>query len=208
MAAESTTPNTSISVLHRQALESTRTFIAGIDTGQWANPTPCAEWNIRSLVNHIVVGNLWAAELATGHTIADVGDRLDGDLLGASPLDAYNQSAAAAASAFETPGALEAPCAVSYGPVPGSVYAGHRFIDVLIHGWDIAVATGHSPTLARHLIEACWDVINPQLADLRASGMFGSHADTPASADPQTRLLHTLGRTVPPHPLRHEGSIP
>jgi len=202
MAAESTTPNTSISVLHRQALESTRAFVAGIGAGQWADPTPCAEWDVRSLVNHIVVGNLWAAELATGHTISDVGDRLDGDVLGDSPLDAYDDSAEAAGFAFEAPGALEASCAVSYGPVPGSVYAGHRLIDVLIHGWDVAVATGHSPTLAPHLVEACWDVISPQLADLRASGMFGSDTDRPASTDPQTRLLETLGRTVPASPTQ------
>jgi uncharacterized protein (TIGR03086 family) len=202
MAGESASPHTSIPVLHRQALRSTRAFVAGIDAGKWANPTPCAEWDVRSLVNHIVVGNLWAAQLATGHTIDDVGDRLDGDLLGDSPLDAYDRSADAAGSAFEAQGALEAPCAVSYGPVPGSVYAGHRFLDVLIHGWDIAVATGQSPALPRHLVDACWDVVDPQLADLRASGMFGSHADPSASTDPQTRLLETLGRTVaaaPPH---------
>ncbi len=196
MAARSSSQNTSISVLHRQALGSTRAFVAGIGAGQWANPTPCADWDVRALVNHIVVGNLWAAELATGHTINDVGDRLDGDALGGSPLDAYERSAEVAASAFEAPGALEAPCAVSYGPVPGSVYAGHRFIDVLIHGWDIAIATGQPPTLAAHLVAACWDVINPQLADLQASGMFGSHTDPPASTNPQTRLLETLGRTI------------
>ncbi len=196
MAGESTTPNTSIVVLHRQALESTRAIVAGIRANQWANSTPCAEWNVRSLTNHVVVGNLWAAELATGHTISDVGDRLDGDHLGDAPLDAYDQSAQVATAAFETPGVLEASCAVSYGPVPGSVYAGHRFIDVLIHGWDIAVATDQSLTLAPHLVEACWDVINPQLAGLLASGMFGSATEAPTSTDPQTRLLETLGRTV------------
>lgn len=207
MAAESTTPNTSISVLHRQALESTRAFVAGIGASQWADPTPCAKWDVRSLLNHIVVGNLWGVELATDHTISDVGDRLDGDLLGDPPLDAYDHSAEAVGFAFEAQGALEAPCAVSYGPVPGSVYAGYRFIDVLIHGWDIAVSTGQPPTLAPHLVEACWDVINPQLADLQASGMFGSHTDPPASTDSQTRLLETLGRSVP-RPSRMTRSIP
>ena len=202
MAGESTTPNTSIVVLHRQALESTRTFVAGIGASQWANSTPCAEWDVRSLTNHIVVGDLWAAELATGHTISDVGDRLDGDHLGDDPLDAYDQSAQVAQAAFEAPDALEAPCAVSYGPVPGSVYAGHRFIDVLIHGWDIAVATGQSSTLAPHLVEACWDVINPQLDGLLASGMFGSDSKAPTSTDRQTRLLETLGRTVSTAPPR------
>ena len=101
----------------------------------------------------------------------------------------------AAARAFDAPGALDAPCAVSYGPVPGSVYAGHRLIDVAIHGWDLAVATG--PTLAAHarLVDACRQVLEPQLDLLRASGMFGSEQPIPADADATTRLLLTLGRT-------------
>src|ERR1700730_7856979 len=58
------------------------------------------------------------------------------------PAAPYAVSAKAASDVFHRPGALDAPCAVSYGPVPGSVYAGHRLIDVLIHGWDLAIATG------------------------------------------------------------------
>jgi uncharacterized protein (TIGR03086 family) len=183
-----------IDALHRQALESTRRFVVGIGMGQWTHPTPCADWDVRGLVNHVVVGNWWAAELAAGHLIADLGDRLDGDQLGASPLQAYDESARAAALAFETPGALEAPCAVSYGPVPGSVYAGHRFIDVFVHGYDIAAATGQDCELDPQLAEACWDVVEPQLAVLRASGMFGSEPPGPLPTDPQRRLLVALGR--------------
>jgi uncharacterized protein (TIGR03086 family) len=188
------TPDTRIDSLHRQALTSTRGFVAGIKPDQWSKPTPCADWNVRALVNHVVVGNWWAAELAQGKTIADVGDRLDGDQLGAVPLQAYDESAEAAALAFERPGALDAPCAVSYGPVPGSVYAGHRFIDVLIHGHDIATATGQNATLDPRLVEACWELVEPQLADFRASGMFGPDPDGPLPTDPQQRLLTALGR--------------
>jgi uncharacterized protein (TIGR03086 family) len=188
---------TSIDSLHRQTLALTRRFVAGIEAGQWTHPTPCADWNVRALVNHVVVGNLWAAELARGHTIDDVGNRLDGDQLGPDPLHAFDESAQAAALAFELPGALEAPCAVSYGPVSGSVYAGHRFIDVLVHGYDIAVATGQNPELDPRLAEACWEVVEPQLAAFRASGMFGPDPDGPLPTDPQRRLIAALGR--PPH---------
>ncbi len=153
-------------------------------------------WDVRALVNHIVSGNLWAAELAAGRTIDDVGDRLDGDVLGDHPVAAYDASAAVAAAAFEAPGALDAPCAVSYGPVPGSVYAGHRFIDVLIHGWDLAVATGQDTTIDADLVDACLAVVEPQADLLRASGSFGQRVDIPADADPQTRLLALLGRQV------------
>jgi uncharacterized protein (TIGR03086 family) len=180
--------------LHRSALAATRPIVAGVAHHQWTGPTPADEWDVRTLVNHIVSGNLWAAELAAGRTIADVGDRLDGDVLGADPIAAYDISAAAAAAAFEAPGALEAPCAVSYGPVPGSVYAGHRFIDVLVHGWDLAKATGQDTTIDAGLVEACLAVVEPQADMMRAGGAFGPRVDTPADADPQTRLLALLGR--------------
>jgi len=187
-----------IAHLHRQALEATRPKVAGVGADQWKAPTPNEGWDVRTLVNHIVVGNLWAVELASGRTIAEVGDRLDGDVLGQDPLSAYEGSAVAAAAAFEAPGALEVPCAVSYGPVPGSVYAGHRFIDVLIHGWDLAVATQQDASLDASLVEGCLAVLEPQFEQLKASGAFGEHVPVPADADAQTRLLGMLGRRPVP----------
>jgi uncharacterized protein (TIGR03086 family) len=132
---------TDITEFHARALDATGRIVDGVAADRWHAATPCADWDARGLVNHLVAGNLWAAELAAGGTIEGVGSRLDGDLLGDGPAAAYAASASAAAAVFRRPGALDAPCAVSYGPVPGSVYAGHRFLDVLVHGWDLAVAT-------------------------------------------------------------------
>jgi uncharacterized protein (TIGR03086 family) len=179
---------------HRQALDSTRRFVAGVGKDQWAAPTPCEGWDVRTLVNHVVSGNYWAAELGSGRTIEEVGDRLDGDVLGDDPLKAFDDSAAQADAAFSAPGALDAPCAVSYGPVPGSVYAGHRFIDVLIHGWDVASATGQDTRLDPALVETCAEVVAPQAELLKGSGMFGSEPDLPSGAGAQDRLLAQLGR--------------
>ena len=183
-----------IVALHQHALDATETTVAGIGALDWDAPTPCTEWNVRELLNHVVAGNWWAARLAAGATIAEVGSELDGDQLGHDPLGSYEHSARAAAGAFATPGALDAPCAVSYGPVPGSVYAGHRFLDVLIHGWDLAMATGQEPSLDPKLVEGALQILAPQLDMLRASGMFGDDLAIPADADPETRLLLTLGR--------------
>ncbi len=99
---------------------------------------------------------------------------LDGDLLGDDPLAAYDASAAAAAAVFRAPGAMDAPCAVSYGPVPGSIYCGHRFLDVLIHGWDIARSTGQDTSLPPDLVDACWEMLEPQLEQLRPAALFGT----------------------------------
>jgi uncharacterized protein (TIGR03086 family) len=181
--------------LHDRALAGTRRFVAGIGDVQWKESTPCEGWDVRELVNHIVSGNFWAGELARGKTIEDVGDRLDGDVLGADAVEAYDQSARAASEAFRAPGALEAPCAVSYGPVSGEVYLGHRFIDVLIHGWDVAKGTGQDTKLDPELVEACWTVIEPQKDLLLGSGAFGADHTTPPGADRQTALLMLLGRT-------------
>ena len=189
---------TDIAQLHRRALDATHKIVAGIQPDQRTLPTPDEGWDVRALLNHIVSGNLWAVELTAGQTIDEVGDRLDGDMLGDDPLGAYGASAQAAAAAFEVAGALDAQCAVSYGPVPGSVYAGHRFIDVLIHGWDLAIATGQDATLDSALVAACLAVVEPQAGLMQASGSYGSHVDAPADADPQTRLLALLGRR-PPH---------
>jgi uncharacterized protein (TIGR03086 family) len=180
--------------LHREALAVTRSLVAAVRDDQWLSPTPCEGWDVRDLVNHIVSGNLWAAELGRGRTIDEVGDALDGDVLGDDPLHAYEASAGAADAAFSSPGAMEAACHVSYGPVTGSVYAGHRFVDVLIHGWDLAVAIGHDATLPSELVEACHEIIAPEVAGLRGSGMFGSDIEVAPDADRQTALLALLGR--------------
>jgi uncharacterized protein (TIGR03086 family) len=183
-----------IADLHERALDATRRVLAGVAPGQWSAPTPCTGWDVRALANHLVAGNLWVAELAAGKTIGEVGDRLDGDVLGADPLAAYDAAAKAAVAAFAAPGALAAPCAVSYGPVPGSVYAGHRFVDVLIHGWDLAVATGQDAALDAGLVDACAEVVQPQLGVLQTSGVFGSPVEVPESSGAQARLLASLGR--------------
>jgi uncharacterized protein (TIGR03086 family) len=183
-----------IARLHRRALEETRTVVAGIGPGRWSAETPCDGWDVRALLTHVVSGNLWAAELGAGATIEGVGDRFDGDVLGDDALAAYDASAELAAATFEVPGALEAPCAVSYGPVPGQVYAGHRFIDVLIHGWDLATATGQDATLDPELVEAASDILRGQAAMVRGSGMFGEDLAVPAGAGAQTRLLAFVGR--------------
>jgi uncharacterized protein (TIGR03086 family) len=180
--------------LHARALDAARPSIAGVTGDQWNRDSVNEGWDVRTLVNHVVSGNLWVPELVGGKTIEEVGDRLDGDVLGDDPLAAYDASAELAAEAFKAEGAMERPVAVSYGPVPGEVYCGHRFIDVLIHGWDVAESTGQDTNLPEELVQACWEVVEPQLADLGGSGAYGTQVDLPEGADLQTKLLAALGR--------------
>ncbi len=183
-----------ICAAHRDALASTRRYVAGMKPDQLSAPTPNEGWDVAELLGHVIYGNRWVAPLVAGKTIADVGDSLEGNQLGVDPVASYDASASEAAAAFEAPGALAVPCAVSYGPVPAAVYAGHRFVDVLIHGWDLAVATGQDATLDPALVEACFEVVEPQLDMLEASGMFGNPIEIGPDADRQRQLLALLGR--------------
>jgi len=179
---------------HVRALAATGRIVAAVADDQWDAPSVCDEWTVRELVNHVVAGNLWVAPLVEGQTIEQVGDRYDGDLLGDDPAAAYDASVPSAAAAFQADGAMDAPVAVSYGPVPGSIYCGHRFLDVLVHGWDIAASTGQSTALDPELVEAALEVAEPQIELLVASGMFGTRAEVAAGAPEEERLLAMLGR--------------
>ena len=176
--------------VHREALAATGRVVANIKPDQLHAPTPCDEYDVSGLLNHLIGGNFWVAPLVEGKTIDEVGDALDRDFA----IDEYQASADEADKAFSSAGAMERPVAVSYGPVPGEVYAGHRFVDVLIHGWDLAKATGQDTALDPDLVDACWTVINPQMELLKGSGMFGGDVHVADDADSQTKLLATLGR--------------
>jgi uncharacterized protein (TIGR03086 family) len=176
--------------VHRKALRATGDIVGRITPDQLDASTPCEDYDVHGLLQHLISGNYWVAPLVEGKTIEEVGDRLDRDY----SIEDYGPSAEEANAAFSGPGAMEKPVAVSYGPVPAEVYAGHRFIDVLIHGWDLAKGTGQDTTLDPELVEACFEVINPQLDLLKASGMFGTEIAVPDDADPQTKLLALLGR--------------
>ena len=77
--------------LHRRSVEGFAARVEtldGLSPERWAAPTPCAEWDVRALLNHIVYEDLWTVPLMEGATIEEVGDRYEGDLLGDDPLTA------------------------------------------------------------------------------------------------------------------------
>ena len=191
---EGTIMTTDLANTHIEALAHTRRIVAGVAPDQWGDPTPCDDWDLRALVNHVVAGNFWVAPLLEGQTIEDVGTRYDGDVLGSDPLAAYDRSSLEAQTAGSAPGALEAPCALSYGTVPGAVYLGHRILDVVIHGWDIAKATGQDPTIGPELVERCRAIMEPELGLIQGSGMFGTPVTVDEDASAEARLLATIGR--------------
>jgi uncharacterized protein (TIGR03086 family) len=180
--------------LYVRAMGKTSAIIGAVRADQWGGPTPCTEWDVKQVANHIIGENLWAAELFQGKTIAEVGSALDGDLTRGDPAVAYEASVVAASTAVSAPGAMEAVCHLSFGDYSGSDYAGQLFLDTVVHGWDVAKATGQDTHLDPQLVEACLPVADQVANQFRAAGVFGENLAASADADAQTRLLALVGR--------------
>src|SRR6266498_3151485 len=109
----------SVADLHGRSVERFAELTRGVGDDHWALPTPCSEWDVRTLVNHLVYEERWAVPLFAGSTIAEVGDRFEGDLLGNDPSGASAAAAQEAITAVAQPGVLERTVHLSFGDVPG-----------------------------------------------------------------------------------------
>src|SRR5205807_9491156 len=117
-AAGMTTPTSG--ELYVRAMNATSRYLDGVRLNQWQGPTPCSEWDVKQVANHIIGENLWAAELFNGKTIEEVGNALDCDLTGDDPAASFRQSVTGASSAVGAPGAMAATCHLSFGDYSGA----------------------------------------------------------------------------------------
>jgi uncharacterized protein (TIGR03086 family) len=160
----------------------------------WSAPTPCTDWNVRALVNHVVGEDRWTKPLVDGKTIAEVGDAFDGDLLGeepkASAIAAADEALTAVAERLPAGGKVH----LSYGEEGIGEYISQLAADHLIHGWDLAVATGQNRNLDSELVAevAAWYRDREDI--YRSSGSVNARPESSAAGDPQADLLVAFGR--------------
>jgi uncharacterized protein (TIGR03086 family) len=180
--------------LHRRSIEEFGQRVGAVADDQWDLSTPCSDWDVRTLVNHVVAENLWTPPLLEGKTVADVGDRFDGDVLGDDPKAAWHDASAAAVASASQEGAMERTVHLSFGDFPGSEYALQLFADHVIHGWDLAAAIGAEQHIDPELVDACAKWFASVEDAYRAAGAIGPRPEIPAGADDQTTLLAMFGR--------------
>jgi uncharacterized protein (TIGR03086 family) len=172
-------------------------LVAGVGLEQWHDDTPCSEWDVRTLVHHLLSEQLRVPPMFEGLTIEQVGDRFEGDLMGddASAWPPLLDSAMEQAHAVVAqPGALERTVHLSFGDVHGQEYVMQLTADLAIHSWDLARATGQDDTLAPAVVALLlsWTEANADL--VAGSGMFAPAIGTAAGAPDDVRLLALLGR--------------
>jgi uncharacterized protein (TIGR03086 family) len=182
--------------LYARALKQFGEKVHAVREDQWANATPCSEWDVRALVNHLVNENLWVPPLIEGRTIEEVGDRFDGDQLGTDPGAAWEASADGALAAVADPDAMRRTVHLSYGDRPASDYVNEMFIDLAIHGWDLARGIGADEAIDPEFVEVLYARAAPMEDDLRSYGVYGGRVTPPEAADTQTKLLAIFGRVA------------
>lgn len=170
--------------------------LAQVGPDQWANATPCTDWDVRALVNHVTGELAWVEPLVAGSTIADVGDRLDGDLLGDDPKAAYAAAAEGAVAAVSAPGAIDTGVHLSYGDDTTESYVHQLTLDCLIHGWDLARGAGQDDRMDDDLVQWALAYIAPLVDQFAASGLYAAPLEVGADASAQTRVLAVLGRSA------------
>jgi len=155
-----------------------------VKTEQWSSPTPCADWDVRSLVNHVTRGNLNYIDLLAGGTAAEFLRMRDVDALGTNPVGAFIRSVNACAAAFAEPGALLRRLDYPLGRAEGEQLLAVRTTDTLVHTWDLAHATGSDETLDGSLIS--WITAN-------LSKIYSGLSETPTDRNTTHRFFAKPG---------------
>jgi uncharacterized protein (TIGR03086 family) len=166
--------------------------VRAVPADAWARPTPCTAWAVRDVVNHVVAEHLWVPHLLAGETIEQVGDRYDGDVLGADPAGAWERACEQSRAAWQAT-SDDFTVHLSFGETPARDYAEQMLVDLVVHGWDLARGAGLDdaldPTAAAHVL----DYVGPRANEWHAFGVFAEPFDAD-SDDLSTRLLALTGR--------------
>jgi uncharacterized protein (TIGR03086 family) len=179
---------------HGEALDLVTERVHAVRPDQWDASTPCTDWSVRDLVNHLAVEQMWVPPLLEGSTTEGQGDAFEGDQLGDDPVAAWDGAAAAAREAFRSPGALDRTVHLSFGDSSAGHYCAQMTADAAIHAWDLARAIGADDHIPKGLVDFSVREIAPYAADLHKSGLFAAPVEPPPGADAQTKLLSLLGR--------------
>lgn len=181
-----------------------RTFAAvqrlvdAVQPDQWTAPTPCTDWDVRQLLNHLANGNVVFAGVAD-HTRpsgpVSPAERAV-DRLGDDPAAGFRATGARMHEAFLTPGFLDGRVDTPMlGEQPGTTVVHMRINELLIHGWDLARAIGRPPDLPEDLAEGALILWQTRLADRPREGMpFGVPQPVADDAPAIDRLAAFLGR--------------
>ncbi len=179
--------------LFKEAAKEAGSCVQRVEPDQLTNATPCSEWDLRALLQHMVYELVWVPDLLAGKTVEEIGDKYDGDLLGDDPHAAWQRASEAALAAVEKADSTDV-VHLSYADVTADHYIREIGGDILIHGWDVGQAINSSILFDEKVARAVQDFVSPRAEEFRASGMFGKQLPTNDDDSLHVKLLAFFGR--------------
>lgn len=166
-----------------EGLAWTTARIAAVPADALDAPTPCAEWDLRTLLDHTV---------ASQATFADALDA--GGAVATGPWDAAMADLAARTLvAWRQPGVMDRTYELPFGTMPGPVMASANLLEAVVHGWDISKASGEAASIPDDLARAVLAFARAAVGEAQRGDAFGPALD--AGATPSEQLVAYLGRT-------------
>jgi uncharacterized protein (TIGR03086 family) len=186
----------SMQMLQRAVDEAGR-IVDTVSPDQLDNSTPCSEWTVRDLINHITGGaTMFAISAEQGSVPDEEMARIMGDNLGTDYKGAFHTATARAMAAFQQPGVLEKVVKLPFGEMPAGIALNVAVFDVATHAVDLARATGQKID-DTELLDAALaqgkEMIGPEL---RQPGLFDAEQPAPSGASADDKLLAFAGRRV------------
>lgn len=168
--------------LYERASEWTLGKVAGA-AGHMNADTPCDEWVVRDLLSHMLETQHYFVAAAQGRE-ASPPSPTPTTALSEDPVADFEQARAETMRTFGEKGVME-----KTGPSLGIAFS-----DQLLHGWDLARATGQDEVMPAGLPEAAFDTIHGRFTDDQRTGIFKPEVAVAAEASAQDRLLAYTGR--------------
>ena len=172
--------------------------VDNIKPEQLDDPTPCTEWTVRDILNHLAAGGtMFAIGAEQGSVPGDVLAKLfTEDQLGDDYKAAVRSSAEQGAAAFGAPGVLEQILSLPVGQMPGQVAADIAVFDITAHICDLAKATGQQVTDDELLERALQNGRAIDTPEIRQPRRLRPELPAPAGGSSSDALLAFAGRTV------------
>ena len=168
--------------LYGRASEWTLSKVAGA-TERLNVPTPCDEWDVRTLMNHMLDTQHYFMGTGQGKEVA-LPSPAPPALLGADPVADFEQARDEMLRIYAEGGVIE-----KTGPSLGIAFS-----DQLLHGWDLATATEQDATMPAGLPEAAFEMLHGRLTDEQRKGAFKPEIAVSPDASAQAKLLAYTGR--------------
>jgi uncharacterized protein (TIGR03086 family) len=169
-----------------------------IRDGQWELDVP-KEINadgatLKTIINYHLYDTAWVPDTLAGKTIAEVGDKYDGDLLGNDPKASWHETSEKAIAAVKEFKDLDKTVHLTYGDFPARDYLWHITTFRAFRAVDLARFLNFDDKLPAKLVEGLWEILQPEADGLRQMGVFGPEVKVSEDAPLVSRLLGLSGR--------------